>query len=212
MQRHQISQVKMNAMRRRFIDGNFCAHKLAIELNLSTITTWRYGKEFERILAKYPERLADMNFYLPSPVKPHRATPLYVELMKVLPGLIRAEKPGTKAKPVWVKYRMLCPEGYSYFPFKDFYYKWLAENPGLEPPKLIEYVPEGDLKILAKWRHGNDHRRWQIAVTLRAALDGCNVPRIMEIMRALIGFLHLKFAFKTQIYKSPGINNAALNS
>jgi len=180
MQRHQISQVKMNAMRKLFISGHLNTYKAARDLKISTITTWRYLKEFERIQATYPERLEDMDFYMPEPAKAHRATPLYVELMQVLPDLISAEKPGTKAKPVWQKYHMLYPEGYSYFPFKDVYYKWLVDHPGLEPPNLIDHIPEEDLKVLAKWRHGNDHRRWQISAALRAALAGCNVARIME--------------------------------
>jgi transposase len=180
MRRHQIPQVTMNRLRLEFIRGNYCAYRLAKELKLSTITTWRYGKEFERIREAYPEKLKDMDFYMPEPARSHRLTPLYVELMQVLPGLIRAEKPGTKAKPVWLKYHAIYPAGYSYFPFKDFYYRWLADNPGLEPPKLIDDIPEADMKILAKWRHGNDHRRWQISAALRAALAGYNVARIME--------------------------------
>lgn len=180
MKRHQIPQMTMNRLRLEFIRGKYCAHRLAKELKLSTITTWRYGKEFERIREHYPEKLKDMNFYMPEPPRPHHATALYIELMQVLPDLIRAEKPGTKAKPVWAKYHALYPNGYSYFPFKDFYYKWLAENPRFEAPKLIDHIPETDLKVLSKWRHGNDHRRWQIAITLRAALAGANVAQIME--------------------------------
>jgi len=180
MQRHQISRVKMNAMRKRFLEGNYCSHQLAKEIRVSTITTWRYLKEFERIKAEYPERLSDMDFYMPESVKPHRATPLYVELMQVLPDLIRAEKPGTKAKPVWAKYHVLYPQGYSYFPFKDFYYKWLAENPGFEPPNLLAHIPDGDLKILLKWRIGNDHRHWQISTVLRGALNVANISKLME--------------------------------
>ncbi|MDB5004381.1 MAG: hypothetical protein JWQ34_2606 [Mucilaginibacter sp.] len=180
MQRHQISQVKMNAMRKLFIEGHLNTYQVAKDLKISTVTSWRYKQEFERIKTAYPERLEDMDFYMPEPVKPHQPTHLYVELMKVLPDMIKAENPGTKAKPVWVKYHALYPKGYSYFPFKDFYYGWLAEHPGWEPPKLIAHIPEADLKVLAKWRHGNDHRRWQIAATLRAALEGCNKTRIME--------------------------------
>ena len=155
----------MNRLRLEFIRGNYCTYRLAKELKLSTITTWRYGKEFERIQTEYPEKLKDLDFYVPEPPRPHWDTPLYVQLMQVLPDLIRAEKPGTKARPVWVKYHALYPGGYSYSPFKDLYYKWLADNPGPEPPGLLDPIPEADLKVLAKWRHGNDHRRWQIAVT-----------------------------------------------
>jgi transposase len=183
MRRHQIPQVKMNALRKRFIEGCFHSHLLARELKLSSITTWRYGREFEKIKAHYPEKLADMDFYMPEPARSHRLTPLYVQLMKVLPRLVSAEKPGTPAKPVWRKYRELCPQGYSYFPFKDIYYSWVAEHP-MPAPRLLREISEEDMAVLDKWRHSNDHRHWQISVALRMALTDTNVSRIMEKVEA----------------------------
>jgi len=180
MLRHQIPKSKMNAMRNAFIIGEFRSYLLAKELKLSTITTWRYLKEFERIKAEYPDRLADMDFYIPEPPRPHRETILYQQLMNYLPQLVRAEKPGTKAKPVWKKFKALCPDGYTYDPFKTIYYQYVAEHVTEKPPKLIETISEEDQMVLSKWRHGNDHRRWQIVTTLRAALAGCNVAQIME--------------------------------
>jgi transposase len=180
MHRHQIPRVKIIAMRKQFIAGYLNTYQAARDLKISTVTSWRYLKEFERIKAAYPERLSDMDFFMPEPVKPHRPTPLYLELMQVLPDLIRAEKPGTKAKPVWNKYHLLFPQGYSYFPFKDCYYRWLSENPGFEIPNLLAEIPEPDLKILLKWRIGNDHRHWQISTVLRGALQCSNITKLME--------------------------------
>lgn len=170
----------MNAMRKLFIEGSLNTYQAARDLKISTVTSWRYKQEFERIQAVYPDRLTDMDFYMPEPKKPHRATPLYVELMKVLPAMIRAEKPGTKAKPVWDKYHLIYPLGYTYLCFKDFYYQWLSENPGFETPPLLAHIPEADLKILATWRLSNDHRHWQIAAVLRGALTCSSKAKLME--------------------------------
>jgi transposase len=179
MRRHQISKVKMNIMRRLFIEGRLNTHQVAHDLKISTITSWRYFKEFERIRAEYPERLKDMDFYLPEPVRPHRQTPFYSQLMKVLPGLLATEKAGTKAKPLWRKYHELYPEGYTYFPFKDIYYQWLIDHPGPSAAMLLDEIPVADLEILLHWRHGNDHRRWQISTVLQTALTCSNISFIM---------------------------------
>jgi hypothetical protein len=52
-------------MRNAFIKGEFRSHLLARELKVSSITVWRYFKEFERIKEDYPDRLTDLDFYIP---------------------------------------------------------------------------------------------------------------------------------------------------
>ncbi|MET3979766.1 transposase [Mucilaginibacter sp. UYP27] len=180
MRRHQISKVKMNALRTAFIKGEFRSHLLARELKVSSITTWRYLKEFERIKADYPERLTEMDFYITDPPRTHRETPMYIQLMNHLPQLVSAEQPGTKAKPVWRKFHVLCPEGYTYYPFKTIYYKYVSEQVTAKVPNLIEFISAEDQKRLTTWRHGNNHRRWQIVTTLRAALAGRNITQIAD--------------------------------
>ncbi|AMR32333.1 hypothetical protein A0256_13335 [Mucilaginibacter sp. PAMC 26640] len=180
MQRHQIPKVKMIIMRKRFIEGDFCAHSLAKKLKLSTVTTWRYLKEFELIQAIYPERIEDMDFYMPKPPKSHRLTPLYVELMNVLPALITAYPAGSKAKPIWEKCRLGYPKGYTYEPFKDIYYSFAKSFNNTQSVSFLKFISISDLKVLGKWRIGNDHRRWQIATVLREALTCSTKARLVE--------------------------------
>lgn len=166
MIRHQIPQKKINMMRRQFIRGDETTYRIAKKLGISTVTSWRYMNEFKRIKATYPERLKDMNFFMPEEPKSHRLTPLYVNFIKVLPRLLAAEKPGVKAKPVWRKYRAMYPNGYAYLPFTALFYEWIKVNDVPEIPKLLASMPEYDVKALKKWRHSSDHRKWQIATTL----------------------------------------------
>jgi transposase len=180
MRRHSIPQVTMNRLRLQFIRGEYNTYRLANELKLSRATTFRYKREFERIQAQYPERLSDLDFYMPEPVKPHQPTPLYTELMAVLPGMITAEPPGTKARPVWEKYHIRYPQGYSYSPFKIIYYQWLADHPGWESPPLLAHLPEAHRITLTKWKHGNDHRLWQIATSLIMATATSSKKKIMD--------------------------------
>lgn len=181
MQRHQIPRAKMNLMRERFVNGQFHSYLIARELKLSTITVWRYQREFEQIRALYPDKLADMDFYLPKPARSHRLTPMYAQLMKVLPGLVSAAETGTKANPVWRKYKEMIPDGYTYEPFKDIYYAWLKELGLPVASVLLQEIKPEDMKTLERWRLSNDHRRWQIATVLRAALVETNRTRLMEM-------------------------------
>jgi transposase len=179
MHRHQISSIKRNALRRCFIAGDYNSHRLAKELRVSTVTTWRYGKEFERIRQAYPDKLADMNFYMPEP-RQHWQTPLYKELMRLLPRLLAAERPGVKAKPVWRKYLLINPAGYRYLPFTALFYDWLATNKVPRAPNLLSHIEPADLKTLYAWRHSNDRRKWQIAVALEMATQTAVVVHIQR--------------------------------
>jgi len=102
--------------------------------------------EFKRIRAAYPEKLNDMNFFMPEAPKQHSMTPLYVQFLRVLPRLLADEKPSVKAKPVWRKYRKLYPEGYAYLPFTELFYLWIKEN-DVPAPQVIQSIPEKDLKV-----------------------------------------------------------------
>jgi transposase len=169
----------MNRLRRLFIEGRL-TRRAAKELHMSTITVWRYQKEFEQIQLRYPDRLNDMDFYLPPPERTHRPTPLYTELMQLLPGLMASAKPGTRAKPLWRKYRVLKPNGYSYDDFKRFFYKHLDEYPHLKKPPLLASLPEKDIEVLNTWRRSNDHRKWMISRTLTLAAAGASIPEIRD--------------------------------
>ncbi|WPU98397.1 IS630 family transposase [Mucilaginibacter sp. cycad4] len=158
-------------MRRQFIRGDETGYRIAKKLSISTVTSWRYMTEFKRIKAAYPEKLNDMNFFMPEEPKQHRMTPLYVQFLSVLPRLLADEKPGVKAKPVWRKYRKLYPQGYAYLPFTELFYIWIKENDVPEKPPIIQSIPEKDLKVLKKWKRSVNRRKWQIATTLLMALE-----------------------------------------
>ena len=158
----------MNFLRRRFIQGNYIGNSIAKEIGVSTVTTWRYKKEFERIKKAFPDKLSDMNFYMPEP-EAHKLTPLYSEFIRLLPGLLSAEKPGITSRAVWRKYRIINPYGYKYLSFTRLFFEWIAVNDVPRKPPLLDKLPDSDLKTLRRWRLSNDHRKWQIAVTLEMA-------------------------------------------
>lgn len=181
MRRHQISAKKRNGMRRQFIEGTFSSFQAAKDFNVSTITSWRYMKEFQRIKQQYPNKLKDMDFYIPEPPRPHRSTPLYNGLVHLLPILLSYET--TKLlnpKNVWRRYKLVYPLGYNYTTFKSVMYKWISENVTPVKVKLLYNLPESDYKQLQAWRLSNNHRCWQIAMVLNAAFAGDTVMQIME--------------------------------
>jgi hypothetical protein len=201
MRRHQISQDKMDAMRRQFIKGDSRTYQIAKKLGISTVTSWHYMNEFKRIRAAYPARLKDMNFYMPEGPKPHWPTTLYVELMKVLPRLLAAEKPGVKAKSVWRKYLLIYPNGYTYIPFTALFYQWIAENNVPPKPNLLISISKEHLNVFKKWRRSDNHRKWQIATTLIMATQTSVFRRITEKTEAT----HATITGWLDIYHSKGL-------
>src|ERR1700753_828948 len=161
---HLIPKTKMNAMRKHYIEGKLRTC-MAKELKLSTATIHRYRLHFDRIKREYPDRLTDMDFYIPDEPKPHLPTPLYNGLIEVLPGLVAAEQHGFQIKTLWQKYKQLKPNGYKYCTFKEQFYFWVADHP-LKNGNWLPPLNKADMEVLAKWRKCNDHRKWQIAKTL----------------------------------------------
>ncbi|WP_170113618.1 IS630 family transposase [Mucilaginibacter yixingensis] len=172
---------KRNIMRRRFIEGTYSTYQLAHELRVSTITTYRYQKEFERIKAHYPDQLDNMYFYMPEQPKPHRETPLYKELIPMLPVLAAGMQGKVlKAMPLWEEYRKHCPQGYSYSPFKFIFFDWFEDSVIPYPVPLLDSIAPADQPILQHWRRGNDHRHWQIAVVLQGAITATTLAELMS--------------------------------
>ena len=168
-------------MRKSFIAGTFNSYELARKLKISTGTAWQYKQEFERIKAEYPDKLNDIFFYRPKPVKEHWATPLYQELVQVLPILVTNETTQIlNAMPIWKKYRKVYPNGYTYSPFKIIFKKWIKENLKPSVNYLITHIPDEDLKTLLKWKRSNVHRNWQVATTLKAASEGYTITQIID--------------------------------
>src|ERR1700749_3087997 len=185
MFRHQIPKNKINAMRRQFIAGDATCYRIAKELQISTVTSWRYMQEFKRIQIKYPEKLTDMDFFIPEPKRQHWQTPLYSRLMEVLPRLLLNEKPGVSAKAVWKKYRLICPQGYSYLAFPSLFYQWLDDNDFPRKPCLLPPLPDSDLKTIRRWRNSDSRRNWQIAVTLEMANTTTTIVEIARKIEAM---------------------------
>lgn len=178
MRYHNLPKIKLNQMRRRFIDGEL-RRSSAKEIGVAVCTIWKYQIYFERLRQEYPDRLRDMDFYMPNEQRPHRPTPQYTELIAIMPQLLASAKAGVKAKPTWYKFKKLRPDGYAYDDFKRIFYQWVATHPELKTANLLPPLPEADRRLITKWRHGNDHRKWQIGVTLLMAATEVNVTVIM---------------------------------
>ena len=181
MHRYQLCIGKANILRKRFIDGEYHSTLLARELKISTITTWRYKREFERIRAEYPERLNDYGFYPGEPRRLHWATLKYDELMVMLPALLAEETTATiEPRSVWNKYELLSQHTYKYPSFKPILFKWIREHVTLAPVKQLEHIAPCDISTLRTWRRSNDHRLWQIAKSLDLARQGASLKEIIE--------------------------------
>jgi hypothetical protein len=171
MLRHNIPKAKINNLRRQFIAGKFNRVVAARTLGICRTTVNLYVKEFNLIREHYPEKLNDMNFFMPVDTLKPRAKELNAWLDKNLLAIILEEVgPKLKSEKVWKKYHLLQPDGYSFTPFKIYFFKYCASHDiTLNCTKRIETIPEEDYAVIRRWRNSNDHQRWQIAVMLDAA-------------------------------------------
>jgi len=181
MHRYQLSIDKADILRQRFIDDEYHSWLLAKELRVSTITTWRYKHEFERIRAEYPDRLNDFGFYPGEPPRPHWETPKYQQLAFILPALLADEHtPTLETSSIFKKYLSLSSDHYTWRTFKSVFVRWVREHVTPTPQKLLDHISPEDLIILKKWRNSNDHRHWQIAKSLEMAQQGVSRKEIID--------------------------------
>ena len=174
MIRHRISMDNINELRRMFIKGNFNQVQAAKSMHINRSTVLKYIKKFEDIREHYPAKLGNLDFFMPVPSMAHRSTLLYDELITALPGImsgIHTRK--LNITIVWKLYRKLCPDGYSYTPFKETFKAWCIKNEvAMRYSKLIETIPDDDWDVINKWRRQHsDRRKWQLAVELDAAYN-----------------------------------------
>lgn len=181
MHRYQLAIAKANILRQRFIDGDYHSHLLAKELNVSTITTWRYKREFEKIRAQYPERLKDFGFYPGEPPRPHWQTPKYTEFVFIVTALAAEEQaPKLNTRTIWEKYCLHSENAYTLQGFRREFIKWQRDSIMYDPVKLLDRIDPKDLPTLKHWRQGNNKRLWQISKTLTMAAQGASRLEIID--------------------------------
>jgi hypothetical protein len=181
MRRYQLIIEKANILRQRFIDGDYNGYRLAKELRVSTITTWRYKREFEKIRAEYPDKLNDFVFYPGEPQRAHWQTPKYFQFVLIMPVLLAEEKTTYyQTTSIWEKYKKVTTDAYTFRSFKGVFVKWVKENVTRIPAKLLDRIEPGDETTLRHWRLSNDHRHWQIAKTLALAVEGKTGKEIID--------------------------------
>ncbi|GAB3909997.1 IS630 family transposase [Mucilaginibacter boryungensis] len=179
MYRQNIPKVKLNIIRKRFIQGTLQIANTAIDLKVSRSTVTKYSERYKIIKKHFPEKLHDMNFYMPNEPKSHRPSPVYNELIHLLPLLVAiAGGRSLKAMPVWHIYKKICPQGYTYSPFKIIFQKWVPENVTEHPVPWIKPLGEEDVKLLNEWRTSPGHREWQLVIFIEQALKGASLELI----------------------------------
>ncbi|TSJ35948.1 IS630 family transposase [Mucilaginibacter corticis] len=181
MYRFQLDIEKANILRRRFIDGDYHSWALAKELNISTTTTWRYQREFEKIRAEYPERLKDFGFYPKESPRPHWQTPKYTEFVLIVTALAAEEKTSKmNTVAMWEKYRLRSDNAYTLPTFKREFIQWLRTSVKFDPVKLLDRIEPKDMSTLKHWRQSNDKRLWQISKALTMAQQGASRMEIID--------------------------------
>jgi transposase len=181
MHRYQLSIGKADILRQRFIDGEYHSWLLAKELNVSTITTWRYKREFERIRAEFPEKLKDFGFYPGEPRRPHWHTAKWDQMCFILPVILAEENTRImETSNIFKKYQLFCSVSYTWSSFRSQFVKWCKDHIIPVQPKLLDHINEADLPVLKSWRVSNNHRLWQIAKCLDMAQNGATKRDIKE--------------------------------
>lgn len=181
MQRYQLSLEKAKVLRQQFIDGDYNSYQLARKLRISTATTWRYKREFEKIRAYYPDKLKDFGFYPSEPERAHWSTAKYIQFLLIIPALITEEQtPTIEPGKVWDKYVKISTETYAFATFKPLLFKWIKDNVISTSEKLLDHINSKDVAVFKTWRNSNNHRLWQIAKSVELALNGASRKEIID--------------------------------
>jgi transposase len=183
MFRHNIPAITIGKIRKKFIDDpKFNKSRLGRGLHISKTTVNAYGTELQTIKAFYPNKLKDFEFFLPVSLPGRPKKEIYQELCSVLPALIQQQKgPRLKVVEMWQAYKISYPEGYSYTPFKDHFFKRCAANDiRLVSTNRIGGLTDEQKETLRHWCLSNDNQRWQIAVVLEAAHTRKSLLKTME--------------------------------
>ena len=61
----RLGKIKINMIRRAYIDGHPNRARLAAQLGTNWDTVAKYFKEFRKIEQDFPKKLSDFNFFLP---------------------------------------------------------------------------------------------------------------------------------------------------
>ena len=162
-----IARYKKDFIRRRYIEGKLNVSDIANVLKLENKTVRFYINEFRIIETEYPDKLRDYSFFIGND-KVTKATPWYQNLIKVLPDLVAKEDgPLLVGAKLYRKYEQLYPDQYSSARFYPLFRRWFDENKDqICAAKLQTKFTKKELETLKNWRRSNDHRLWQVAVTL----------------------------------------------
>nr|WP_082855799.1 IS630 family transposase [Mucilaginibacter sp. L294] len=163
----QITREKKDYIRNLYLKGEVDIYYLADMLELRASTIRFYLNEFKIIAEQYPDKLTDFNFYI-GKEKVIQESTWHKNLISVLPGLVMAEPgPVLYCARLYRKYQLLYPQEYSVPIFYRHFLKWFKQNEAkLCAKKLQTKFTIDELALLNKWRKGNDHRLWQVAVLL----------------------------------------------
>jgi hypothetical protein len=170
MLRAQITTEKVNTIRKLFIQGKFNQLKLSRDLGMSRTTIKNYVAEFKVIQEYYPDKLKNMQFFLKRITKNSQAEQIK-EFNKLIPDLVATEH-GVRlvVRTIWKRYLEIAVKPLTYSPFKRKFFQWCNDNDiSFVSTKRITSFTAEERVTLTKWRNGNDHQKWQIAVVLLSA-------------------------------------------
>jgi transposase len=163
----QITREKKNYIRNLYLKGDVNVFHLANTLELRASTIRLYLNEFKIIAEHYPDKLTDFTFSLGKD-RVIKESEWHKSLISVLHELVTAEPgPVLYCARLYRKYQLLHPNQYSVPVFYRHFLKWFKEHQAtLCAEKLKSKFTLEELSLLKKWRKGNDHRLWQVAVLL----------------------------------------------
>ncbi|HEY5325387.1 MAG TPA: IS630 family transposase [Mucilaginibacter sp.] len=208
MNKKNLPKQAINAIRRAYIKGDLKAYQIAEKLHIAYTTVYNYCKLFGEIKRLHPDKLADMNFFIPVKRKIQDKSEHYLPCITILPELIRTDT--TKklsGRKLFKRYKAIYPGGYSLTHFQSIFTKWKNEN-GFNTYSIskVGFISAADNVLLNQWRNSNNHRYWQRAVVIEGSFNGRPLKELADKVEVNI----LTADSWVATYKTQGINGLIL--
>jgi len=188
MPSRRLPQLKRNAIRKLFIEGDLKAYQVAERLKINYSVVYHYFQLFKQIKLFCPERLFDMNFYFQVHRKKQEPSVAYLGLVELLPKLVAEDQhKRLTASKLWQRYKADGLGTYSESQFHNVCGKWLKDNfINQFVTSRVRFIAAEDLKILSTWRNATDHRQWQKAVVIMDSYRGTSLVDLAAKVEATI--------------------------
>jgi transposase len=180
----RLSPSALQAIRTQFLTGTMNREKLSQEINVSRKTIRAYVNECTLIKLTYPDKLADVSFWLPRITIAAPPSKRMQDMVAAFPVLVdAATTPKLNIVALWDAYKVMYRDGMCLNRFTQRFIAWRRQhNVCLFSHRRVKHINASDMKTLQSWKNAFDRKKWERAT---AILGSYNKRPVAELVTQL---------------------------